>query len=296
MRGEQERVLTGIAPEVQDCEKMPGCRPPDRDFFERLYRAYNHRKYVHPDPLEFVYQYPEGPDREVVGLIASCLAYGRVAQIRKSIGCVLDKMGESPFGFLKRADRVCLGNTFAGFRHRFTDGAEIACLLWGIKTAAEKHGSLERCFASGMYEQDETCLPALDVFVKELSAGGSFRSLLPSPSAGSACKRLNLFLKWMVRKDDVDPGCWKHVSPSKLIMPLDTHIFRICSGLGITSRKSADMKTALEITGFFRSINPKDPIKYDFALTRPGIWNGRIPQECRDILISNGGDKSWMTL
>ena len=104
------------------------------------------------------------------------------------------------------------------------------------------------------------------------------------PSAGSACKRLNLYLKWMIRNDQVDPGCWKKIPPSKLVMPLDTHIFRICSNLGITKRKSADMKTALEITSFFRSINPEDPIKYDFALTRPGIWNGRIPDECREIL------------
>ncbi|MCD6487215.1 MAG: TIGR02757 family protein, partial [Syntrophobacterales bacterium] len=96
-------------------------------------------------------------------------------------------------------------------------------------------------------------------------------SLLPSPAKGSACKRLNLFLRWMVRHDDVDPGGWDDISSSKLIIPLDTHMHRICLALGITKRKQADMKTALEITRSFQVMAPHDPVRYDFALTRLGI-------------------------
>ena len=262
---------------------MTGCIPPERDFFEGLYRAYNHHEYIHPDPLEFVYKYPEGPEREIVGLIASSLAYGRVAQILKSVGSVLDKMGKSPRQYIEKSSPEYMQNTFAAFKHRFTTGAEMASLLTGIKKILDDYGSLENCFFSGM-DNEVTIMPALDKFATEAALGNEFRSLLPMPSAGSACKRLNLYLKWMIRNDEVDPGCWKKIPPSKLVMPLDTHIFRICSNLGITKRKSADMKTALEITSFFRSINPEDPIKYDFALTRPGIWNGRIPDECREIL------------
>ena len=262
---------------------MTGCIPPERDFFEGLYRAYNHHEYIHPDPLEFVYKYPEGPEREIVGLIASSLAYGRVAQILKSVGSVLDKMGKSPRQYIEKSSPEYMQNTFAAFKHRFTTGAEMASLLTGIKKILDDYGSLENCFFSGM-DNEVTIMPALDKFATEAALGNEFRSLLPMPSAGSACKRLNLYLKWMIRNDEVDPGCWKKIPPSKLVMPLDTHIFRICSNLGITKRKSADMKTALEITSFFRSINPEDPVKYDFALTRPGIWNGRIPDECREIL------------
>ena len=95
--------------------------------------------------------------------------------------------------------------------------------------------------------------------------------LLPSPSAGSACKRLNLFLRWMVRQDNVDPGGWDSVSPAKLIIPLDTHMHRIGRRLGLTPRRQADLRTAIEITEGFRGICPSDPVRYDFALTRLGI-------------------------
>jgi uncharacterized protein (TIGR02757 family) len=263
---------------------MPGCHHPSKDFFEGLYRAYNQFQYIHPDPLEFIYRYPKGPDREIVGLIASCLAYGRVAQILKSVGAVLDVMGKSPRLFIEKSDRKDLHKTLASFKHRFTSGKETACLIYGIKNVINTHGSIEACISSGLTSDDTNILPALEKLVDALSDGYEFRSLLPRPSAKSACKRLNLYLKWMIRKDDVDPGCWSTISPKMLVMPIDTHIFRICSNLGITQRKSADMKTALEITGFFRKINPDDPVKYDFALTRPGIWNGRIPEECKEIL------------
>ena len=263
---------------------MPGCHPPSKEFFEGLYRAYNHYEYIHPDPLEFVYRYPKGPDREIAGLIASCLAYGRVAQILKSAGAVLDEMGNSPRLFIEKSDSKALHKTLSSFKHRFTSGKETACLIEGIRNVIVSHGSIEACIAASIKPNDDTILPALEKLVESLSAGYEFKSLLPRPSAKSACKRLNLFLKWMIRGDDVDPGCWSSISPKLLVMPIDTHIFRICSNLGITKRKSADMKTALEITRFFRKINPDDPVKYDFALTRPGIWNGRIPEECREIL------------
>ncbi len=263
---------------------MPVCHPPSKEFFEGLYRAYNHYEYIHPDPLEFVYRYHKGPDREIAGLIASCLAYGRVAQILKSAGTVLDAMGKSPRLFIEKSDGKALQKTFSSFRHRFTDGRETACLIEGIRNVIMAHGSIEACIASNIKQDDTDILPALEKLVENLSGDHEFKSLLPRPSAKSACKRLNLFLKWMIREDDVDPGCWSSIGPELLVMPIDTHIFRICSNLGITKRKSADMKTALEITGFFKEMNPDDPVKYDFALTRPGIWNGRIPHECREIL------------
>ncbi|MFC1474950.1 TIGR02757 family protein, partial [bacterium] len=109
-------------------------------------------------------------------------------------------------------------------------------------------------------------------FVDEIMRGGN-RScyLTPAPRRGSACKRMNLFLRWMVRRDDVDPGPWTDVPASKLVVPLDTHMHRISSGMGLTSRKQADLKTAIEITDAFRAISPEDPVRYDFALTRLGI-------------------------
>lgn len=243
---------------------------------EAHYRAYNRRRYVHPDPLEFLYG-AEGPaDQEIVGLIAACLAYGRVSQILASVGRVLDVMGSgslreaSPRAFLERTPAEGISRMFEGFSHRFTTGRELAALLTGVKRALGDHGSLEELFAAGADARDETVLPALARFVGELRsyAGSVLPSLLPSPSDGSACKRLNLFLRWMVRRDAVDPGPWTSVPAAKLVVPLDTHMFRMSRALGLTARRQADLKSALEITRGFRAIRPDDPVRYDFSLTR----------------------------
>ena len=237
---------------------------------EELYCRLNRRRYVHPDPLEFLYDYDDPSDREVVALVASSLAYGRVAQILKSVRCVLQRMGSQPFRFLRDASATSLRRDFAGFRHRFNTGEELAALLLGAKGVIERCGSLRGCFTAAMNGDDETVLPALSVFVKELAVGRCGH-LLPDPARRSACKRLNLFLRWMVRSDAVDPGGWEAVSAAKLIVPLDTHMHRTALALGATRRKAADMRTALEITDAFRRIVPDDPVRYDFALTRLGI-------------------------
>jgi uncharacterized protein (TIGR02757 family) len=243
---------------------------------EAHYRAFNRRRYVHPDPLEFLYGAETAADQEVVGLIAACLAYGRVSQILASVGRVLDVMGSgslrggSPRAFLERTPAEGISRMFEGFSHRFTTGRELAALLTGVKRALADRGSLEELFSAGADASDETVLPALARFVGELRsyAGSVLPSLLPSPADGSACKRLNLFLRWMVRRDAVDPGPWTAVSPAKLVVPLDTHMFRISRTLGLTARRQADLKSALEITRGFRAIRPEDPVRYDFSLTR----------------------------
>jgi uncharacterized protein (TIGR02757 family) len=246
---------------------------PNRSSLDALYALYNQREYVHPDPLEFLYRYDDLPDREIAGLIASCLAYGRVVQILRSVCNALDRMGPSPYRFLLESSPEDLQNTFADFRHRFTSGTQLAALLIGMKKALERYGSLYQCFLNKLEDRDSTILPALTAFVQEISEGveGLEGMLLPSPAGGSACKRLNLFLRWMARSDDVDPGGWERVRPSRLIIPLDVHMHRISLQMGLTARKQADMRTALEITEAFRSIVPEDPVRYDFALTRLGI-------------------------
>ncbi len=246
--------------------------PIDRNTLDDLYARYNRREFVHPDPLEFLYDYEEHRDREVAALVASSLAYGRVAQILKSVSLVLERMG-SPWEYLKRISGDEIRRRFADFRHRFATGEELSAVLFGVKHVMERYGSMNACFLSGYREDDETVLPALSAFVKELKRGSDGRCghLMPAPESGSACKRLNLFLRWMVRRDDVDPGGWDGVPKSKLLIPLDTHMHKIGLSLGLTERKQADMRTVLEITAGFRRISPDDPVRYDFALTRLGI-------------------------
>jgi uncharacterized protein (TIGR02757 family) len=240
---------------------------------ELVYQRYNRLEFVHPDPLECLYQYENVCDREIAGLIASSLAYGRVVQILKSVSAVLERMMPSPSAFLRQASRKGLERTFAEFKHRFTTGEQLGALLFGIKNVVEGYGSLYTCFLAGLEDDHATVLPALHVFTNELAARshGPLGHLVPCPERGSACKRLNLFLRWMVRRDAVDPGGWEGVPVSKLIVPVDTHMHRVSLLLGLTRRKQADMRTAIEITDGFRAIAPEDPVKYDFALTRFGI-------------------------
>jgi uncharacterized protein (TIGR02757 family) len=251
---------------------------------DTLYHFYNARRWVHPDPLEFLYTYTPLEDREVAGLIASSLAYGRVGQILKSVATVLEALGPSPAAFITSASTRFLEEVFCDFRHRFTSGEDVALLLIGVKGVMVRYGSLGASFLSAYRECDDTILPGLARFVDELSIPfeGRVNSLLPRPQKGSACKKLNLFLRWMVRHDRVDPGGWDRVDPAKLIIPLDTHMHRIAMDLGFTQNRCATMKTALEITRAFRRVDPTDPVRYDFALTRTGIrkdvpvWEGSV--------------------
>lgn len=262
---------------MSDCQEISV----SREKLERLFSRYQNRQWVHPDPLEFLYLYPEKRDREIVGLIASSLAYGRVAQILKSVSTVLERMGTSPFDFVLSSTDSGLEKTFAGFKHRFTTGKDLVNYLRGVRMVCGHYGSLYNCFMEAYRDQQDTVHEALCFLVDELRKAESrtSNSLLPLPERGSACKRLHLFLRWMVRKDDVDPGGWQDVSPSKLIVPLDIHMHRTCSRLRMTARKQGDLKTAMEITHAFRELAPEDPVKYDFVLTRLGIRNDCDPEE-----------------
>lgn len=246
--------------------------PSRKTALEELYRTYNRRCFVRPDPLQFLYAYPNLKDRELAGLVASTLAYGRVSHILRSVSTALGVLGPSPFDFVMQASPSALGSAFAGFRHRFSSGEDLASMLWAARNIIHRHGSLENAFLAGLRPEHETVLPALTAFVEAFrSAGARACFLLPQPERGSACKRWHLYLRWMVRQDEVDPGGWDRVSPSRLIVPLDTHMHRIGLRLGSTTRKQADARAALELTQAFLSIVPEDPVRYDFSLTRLGI-------------------------
>lgn len=244
-----------------------------REELEALYAACNRHALIPPDPLELLYRHEDPADREIAGLVAALLAYGGVKQIVASGADALARMGRSPARFVREASPAEMASAFRGFKHRWTRGRDVAALLAGVQGAIRRHGSLERSFVAGMGVDDETVLPALAAWVALLRRGGgrSGRDLLSCPGKGSACKRLNLFLRWMVRKDEVDPGLWTRVPASKLVVPLDVHMHRIARALGLTRRKQADLKAALEVTEAFRAIRPEDPVRYDFVLTRAAM-------------------------
>ncbi len=255
-----------------------------RSALDGLYTRLNSREFVHPDPLEFLYRYPHIIDREIAALVASGLAYGRVSSILNGVQVVLEPLGPHPAVAVAGGGRAALRELYSGFRYRFTTGDELASLLDSVAIVQSEYGSLGEMFSSLLPEKTyrQTC----DGFVRILldRAGLASSTLLPLPSKGSACKRLNLFLRWMVRDDEVDPGGWEGVSPSELRIPLDVHMHRAGKLLGFTGRKTAGWKTVEEITSGFREICPEDPVKYDFALTRFGIRNEMDPEDIAEEL------------
>jgi len=248
-----------------------------RPHLDRLYETWNRAEFVSPDPLEAVRRFDDVPDREVAGLIASSLAFGNVKQILASIDAVLRAMPR-PAAWLDAATPRTIHKTFEGFRHRYASGRELSAMLIGAKREREQYGSLGAAFGAFADPNDEDVSSALARFVALLNGAEESNYLLPDPRRGSACKRLHLYLRWMVRRDAVDPGGWDRVVPAKLIVPVDTHMHRIATALGLTRRKAADLRTAREITAAFRVIAPEDPVRYDFALTRLGIRKDTSPE------------------
>ncbi len=242
----------------------------DKTILENLYRKYNKTYYIKEDPVLFLHNKKfQEQDIEIVGLIASSLAVGRVSQILNSIRVALEPMKERPFDFLMNSNQKKIVSAYFTFKHRFFAANHIVALMLSMKQMIEQYGSVNAAFYNGIKEDDVNIKSGLERFVR------CFRkecgSLIPSPSRGSACKRLLLFLRWMVRKDNIDLGVWHNIKPALLIVPLDTHLFRIGKKAGIIRTTSANMKAAEELTLFFRRINPDDPIKYDFALSHAGM-------------------------
>ncbi|MCJ7776969.1 MAG: TIGR02757 family protein [Sedimentisphaerales bacterium] len=247
---------------------------------EGLYRRYNRRNLIKPDPLQFVYRYSGRQDREIVAFLAAALAYGRVQQIGKSLTDLLGRMGESPSEFVRDFDGR-RRKKLSDFKHRFTTGEDISDLLGLFRGVLAENGSIEKCFLLGYSKTDESVLPALSKFCDRLlgtyarAHGGraprGLKYLLAGPANDGACKRLNLFLRGRVRNDDVDTGLWTRVDKAKLIVPVDIHMNRLCRILGFHNLKTVSLAMAMRITEAFKEIEPADPVKYDFALSRIGI-------------------------
>ncbi|MBN1975218.1 MAG: TIGR02757 family protein [Sedimentisphaerales bacterium] len=264
-----------------------------KNILETLYKKYNHRNLIKPDPLQFIYNYSDRRNMEIAGLLSAMLAYGRVEQIQKSLTRLLGFMGDNPSEFVlsfNQAKRKILHD----FKHRFNTGDDISDLLELLRIVLKKHGSIENYFLQGYRNSDENIIPALSEFCNSLlnihaskhngKVNKGLEYLLVSPSRGSACKRLNLFLRWMVRDDEVDAGIWKSVNKAKLIVPIDVHMGRLCGFLGFHDKKNISLKTAIKITEHFSDIEPNDPVKYDFALSRIGIvenCTGKYSDTCK---------------
>jgi uncharacterized protein (TIGR02757 family) len=261
----------------------PAYDPGVAAFLEEIYSACNVGSRLRRDPLAVVKRYAESDDRELAALVCSTLAFGSVDLIVRACDSALAPLGARPAEALALMGERELKLSWSTFRYRFCSPEDMVALMRGIKRAREGYGSLEELFLAGD-PGGKDVVDALGEFVRAMkalgaagrrsgaAAGGIRGNLLPDPERGSACKRLFLFLRWLVRADAVDPGGWARVDRSRLVVPLDLHMTRVCFGrLGFIPNEKADLRNALAATEAFRLYSPDDPVKYDFALTRPGI-------------------------
>jgi len=251
---------------------------------DRLYAEFNYPDSA-ADPIQIVRRYARDDDREVVAFIAASLAFGRVASVLQSIERVVAVIGPSPAAYIRDFDVRRDGRAFADIVHRWTRGRDIAALVWLMRQMIDRAGSLEGFFVEGYDPSAPDVEAALDRFSTRAtaldlkSAYGRVPAragvcyFFPRPSAGSGCKRLNLFLRWMVRRDALDLGVWRRVPPAKLLVPLDTHVIRVGRCLRLTRYTSPGWPMARDITASLRALDAEDPVKYDFALCHLGMMN-----------------------
>jgi len=224
------------------------------------------------DPLSFAHHYTGFHDVEIAGFLAATFAYGNVQSLCGFVERLLRLLGPSPYKFLMQGDDAVASLTQHSLYYRLQKTEDILSLLSMLSEVYRKHGSLYEVFLESYYDNN-TMYSALSGFVQRLYEihGSPIPFLLPSPESGSPCKRLNLFLRWMVRNDGLDMGIWDKVSPARLIIPLDTHIGRVSLKLGWIRTPSLSWKKAEAVTEILRKFNPADPVRYDFALCHESI-------------------------
>jgi uncharacterized protein (TIGR02757 family) len=251
---------------------------------ESLYHDYN-RTDSASDPVHCVRPFADPADREIAGFCAAALAFGRVASVLNSIGALFAIVGPRPAEFVRNFEPERASPAMRAVVHRWIRGDDLVALLWILRQMLDRSGSIEGYFLEGYRAEHVDIGPALDSFSTRALALDMRRAygrqprrpgvcyFFPRPSAGSACKRLNLFLRWMTRTDEVDLGVWSRVPTSKLIVPLDTHVIRLGRCLRLTRYTSPGWRMAADITASLRALEPDDPVRFDFSLCHIGMMN-----------------------
>ena len=265
---------------------------------DRLYADFNYPDSA-TDPIQIVRRFSRPDDREVVGFIAASLAFGRVASVLQSIERVLSVTGARPAAFVRAFEPRRHGAALAPIVHRWIRGRDLIALVWLLRQMLDRSGSIERFFLEGDDPGTIDVAAAIDSFSSRalaLDLAAAYGRVpgrpgvayfFPRSSAGSACKRLNLFLRWMVRHDALDLGVWNGVNPARLVVPLDTHVIRVGRCLGLTRYASPGWRMASDITASLRRLDPVDPVKYDFSLCHIGMMNaGRSDRALRSQFLT----------
>jgi len=253
---------------------------------ELAYQDFHSHYHRELDPVSFCHRYPDPKDKEIVALLAAVLSYGNVRTILTSVQRVLAPLGPRPSQALRERE---IWPELAGFRHRFTTDQDIEILFAWLGSALREQGSLEKYFAGGAPSLTGPLRGHLSSFILRFTSQSlpshlqsvrlarerNLKYLLSDPERGSACKRLNMFLRWVVRREDsIDLGLWKCLKEDQLMLPVDTHLLKILRQLGWTRSKQANWKVVEAATAKLREVAPDDPIRFDFSLCHLGM-NGK---------------------
>ena len=247
-----------------------------KPFLDDLVEQYNKPGFIEDDPIGVPHQLHQKADIEIIGFFSAILAWGQRKTIINKSNDLLKRMEYAPYDFIKNCTDLDL-QRFESFKHRTFNSTDCLYFIEFLRFYYQKEESLENAFSQFLSSQDQDIEKALIGF-KELFFSLDFapkrtRKHIASPASKSTCKRLNMYLRWMVRKDEkgVDFGIWSQISPSQLMMPLDVHVERVARKLGLLKRKQRDWKAVQELTSELRKLDPKDPTKYDFALFGMGV-------------------------
>ncbi len=252
------------------------------------YKQFHQVKYLEWDPLTVVRSYQGSPNQEYVALISALFAFGGVKQIIASVRNATGRLDLSPGRKIETLSEAELMERLKGFVHRIYVDRDLVALTLLYQRSIREHGSFLNHFLSHHRADEETVESGLAGLISDYKAwaleskfkpAAHFKHMLNSPEQGSTCKRWLMYLKWMVRADDgIDLGLWngdKRLRPDQLLIPLDTHLFKISKKLGLTGKRTANWKTSVEVTRSLKKIDPMDPTRFDFSLCRFGMFDYR---------------------
>lgn len=237
---------------------------------------FNQSSFIAGDPISVPRRFERLQDIEIAGLFAAIMAWGQRPTIIRKAEELMALMDHAPHAFITGHKARDL-NRFLAFRHRTLQPDDVLFLIHALRSYYRQHESLEDAFLSGIRPDDADIEGGINAFYHMLfdrpDVMERTRKHIPAPERKSACKRINMYLRWMVRRDEngVDFGLWKRIHPDKLIIPLDLHVARIARGLGLLHRAQNDWQAALQLTAALRMYDPSDPVKYDFALFGAGV-------------------------
>ena len=257
-------------------------------FLEAAHAKYARSELITSDPLQVPYRYSRADDREIAAFVAAGLSFGSVPTILRACDRAMAPLGPRPAERLREMSGVERDEAAHGFNHRWIFAEDLSALYAMLGGALRDHGGLEPLFAKGMSAGDEDVRSGLASLGEGLArylsprqaARRGTRYFISSAHGPGAAKRLHMFLRWVVRGGDVDMGLWRSATPAQLIVPLDTHVARISGYIGLTTRKTAGLRMALEITENLRRVDPADPVRFDFALSRLGILGDCPRRRC----------------